>query len=170
MEDANPSVALHKVWTKGHWISDYGLGPVSSSAMLTTQFISSLLDPDLSDSNPNLLAVGYELEALLAIHGEESVRLCASSRPASWDESGGIPSVSAIMLEPGERIRYELSLPLFDQLDDGDVNVKIRILVSLPPTYPNSSPPQLQLLGRYVGQFPIDAGLCECSIEYRLPS
>lgn len=98
----------------------------------------------------------------MAIHGEESTRLCASSRPASWDESGGVPSASDIMLEPGERIRYELSLPLFDEDVQGENgHVKIRVLVSLPPTYPNSSPPQLQLLGRYVGQFPIDAGLCE---------
>jgi hypothetical protein len=68
------------------------------------------------------------------------------------------------MLEPGERIRYELSLPLFDDETESDnSHVKIRVLVSLPPTYPNSSPPQLQLLGRYVGQFPIDAGLCKSS-------
>lgn len=37
----------------------------------------------------------------------------------------------------------------------------MRMLVSLPPTYPDSAPPQLQLLGRYLGNFGIDAGLCE---------
>jgi hypothetical protein len=36
----------------------------------------------------------------------------------------------------------------------------MRVLVSLPPTYPNSAP-QLQLLGRYMGSFGIDAGLCK---------
>lgn len=34
-----------------------------------------------------------------------------------------------------------------------------RILVSLPPTYPDSSPPQLQLLSRYIGAFQVDATL-----------
>jgi hypothetical protein len=37
----------------------------------------------------------------------------------------------------------------------------MRVLVSLPPTYPTSAPPQIQLLGRYMGSFGIDAGLCE---------
>jgi len=36
-------------------------------------------------------------------------------------------------------------------------NITFRILVSLPPTYPDSSPPQLQLLSRYIGAFQIDA-------------
>jgi hypothetical protein len=36
----------------------------------------------------------------------------------------------------------------------------MRVMVSLPPTYPNSSPPQLQLLGRYLGDFAIDTDLC----------
>jgi len=35
----------------------------------------------------------------------------------------------------------------------------IRVLVSLPPTYPSSSPPQLQLLSRYIGAFGADSGL-----------
>ena len=38
-------------------------------------------------------------------------------------------------------------------------DVSIRILVSLPPTYPGSSPPQLQLLSRYVGAFGADSSL-----------
>ena len=33
------------------------------------------------------------------------------------------------------------------------------MLVSLPPTYPSSSPPQLQLLSRYIGAFGADSGL-----------
>jgi len=37
--------------------------------------------------------------------------------------------------------------------------ITFRILVSLPPTYPDSSPPQLQLLSRYIGAFQIDATL-----------
>ena len=71
-------------------------------------------------------------------------------------------------LTMGERIRYEVDLPVWEE---GDViegieeNVgkgpKMRVLVSLPPTYPDTSPPQLQLLGRYLGDYNIDAGLCE---------
>lgn len=38
-------------------------------------------------------------------------------------------------------------------------DVSIRILVSLPPSYPAESPPQLQLLSRYIGAFGVDASL-----------
>ena len=73
-------------------------------------------------------------------------------------------------LSTGDRIRYEVSIPAWeegDALDGVETGVmpdnppRMRVLVSLPPTYPSSSPPQLQLLGRYLGSFPIDAGLCE---------
>jgi len=73
-------------------------------------------------------------------------------------------------LVPTERIRYEVIIPAWEAGEklDGveedlipDTPPLLRVLVSLPPTYPDSSPPQLQLLGRYVGNFPIDAGLCE---------
>ena len=37
--------------------------------------------------------------------------------------------------------------------------ISVRILISLPPTYPASSPPQLQLLSRYIGAFGADADL-----------
>ncbi|KAL7424396.1 hypothetical protein Q5752_000078 [Cryptotrichosporon argae] len=74
-------------------------------------------------------------------------------------------------VDPAERIRYEVVLPAWEAGDapagtDGAANAdltneppRLRVLVSLPPTYPATSPPQLQLLGRYVGSFPIDAGL-----------
>jgi len=38
-------------------------------------------------------------------------------------------------------------------------DITIRVLVSLPRTYPSSSPPQLQLLTRYIGAFGADADL-----------
>lgn len=37
--------------------------------------------------------------------------------------------------------------------------VSLQILVSLPPSYPETSPPQLQLLSRYIGSFGVDADL-----------
>ena len=38
-------------------------------------------------------------------------------------------------------------------------SIYLQILVSLPPSYPVTSPPQLQLLSRYIGSFGVDADL-----------
>jgi hypothetical protein len=46
----------------------------------------------------------------------------------------------------------DFSLPSYD-------TVPIKLLVSLPATYPTSSPPQLQLLSRYLGAFGADSAL-----------
>ena len=48
-------------------------------------------------------------------------------------------------------IKYSLPTPHED--------VIIRVLVSLSPSYPSTSPPQLQLLSRYIGAFGADANL-----------
>jgi hypothetical protein len=37
--------------------------------------------------------------------------------------------------------------------------ISLQLLVSLPPSYPATSPPQLQLLSRYIGAFGVDADL-----------
>lgn len=37
--------------------------------------------------------------------------------------------------------------------------ISLQVLVSLPPSYPTTSPPQLQLLSRYIGAFGVDADL-----------
>jgi len=37
--------------------------------------------------------------------------------------------------------------------------VSLQVLVSLPPSYPETSPPQLQLLSRYIGPFGVNADL-----------
>jgi hypothetical protein len=37
--------------------------------------------------------------------------------------------------------------------------VKIKVLASLPPSYPSTSAPQLQLLSRYIGAFGVDSNL-----------
>ena len=85
---------------------------------------------------------------------------------------------------PGDRIRYEVSIPLWEEgemlpgLEGKDKINKMptgpapimRVLVSLPPTYPDRMAPQLQLLGRYLGDFGIDAGLCKSSDHTHLPS
>lgn len=162
------------------------------------QFISHLLSAEHADSEPHLVAIGYELEALVSIY-PGAVKLSVTSRPSSWHPDALPPNLDLTQtpltipetismapgrsqpwtdavfdeewgLSSGERIRYELTVPAWDEGDvlDGvaiedmpEVPPKMRVLVSLPPTYPNSSPPQLQLLGRYLGNFSIDAGLCE---------
>ena len=202
-----------------------------------------LTSSDHADSDPHLLAIGYELEALLAIYTPQALKLSLTSRPNSWapdafskatpvtlmppalpdsaalsralalaDSNNGLTYAEPASIEsaqdtfnqslsqgsrsgrrqslswddavfdanlglqPGERIRYEITLPLWDPgeiiagLDRTPAVVApmMRVLVSLPPTYPHSSPPQLQLLGRYLGSFAIDAGLCKCiPLSYR---
>ena len=153
-----------------------------------------MVSSDHADSDPNLMAIGYELEALLAIYGPDSVKLSISSRPSSFHPDYTSPKKAtrhttrdsvmwnAAMLDeeigfsPGERIRYEVSVPIWE---DGEVlngvakeampdkSPMMRVMVSLPPTYPNSSPPQLQLLGRYLGNFSIDTDLCESGLNLR---
>ncbi|WVQ84021.1 hypothetical protein IAT38_006166 [Cryptococcus sp. DSM 104549] len=153
------------------------------------KFIEHLSSPAHADDEPHLMATGYELEALLSIYGDDSVRLAFTTRPPA-DTPTPVPAAiprsttprrsdsqqwedavwdNEIGYTPGERIRYEVSLPVWEEGDEPEVEEGegvvpkkapiMRILVSLPPTYPNSSPPQLQLLGRYLGSFPIDSGL-----------
>ncbi|WVR04447.1 hypothetical protein IAU60_001450 [Kwoniella sp. DSM 27419] len=157
------------------------------------KFIEHLTSAEHQDTEPHLTAVGYELEALVSIYTPSAVKLSFPSRPPSivqpTSDPSGEPSVtpsSASMgksdsqqwrdsvwnyelgYTPGERIRYEVDLPVWEEgetLEGVDTDVMpdqapvMRVLVSLPPTYPNSSPPQLQLLGRYLGSFSIDSGL-----------
>lgn len=83
-----------------------------------------------------------------------------------------------VQLEEGERLRFEAVLPYVQTssawIRDGaliqarvcrlpeDPSATITVLVSLPPSYPDSEhPPQLQLLNRYLGEFGVDSGLCE---------
>ena len=98
--------------------------------------------------------------------GLEAVSTALDKRSSqSWKDA----VFDASIWTPGERIRYEVVIPVWDEGDvlDGmkleDMPSEVphmRVLVSLPQTYPNSAP-QLQLLGRYMGSFGIDAGLCK---------
>ncbi|KAI0278872.1 ribosomal protein S5 domain 2-type protein [Russula aff. rugulosa BPL654] len=54
-----------------------------------------------------------------------------------------------------DTVRYQVSLNLLPPHDA----VSLQVLVSLPPSYPETSPPQLQLLSRYIGPFGVDADL-----------
>jgi hypothetical protein len=137
------------------------------------------------------VAIGYELEALLSIY-PSALKLSVTSRPSSLyaasppkedinalatavaakrsSQSWADAVFDASIWTPGERIRYEVVIPVWEEgevldgiaVDDMPSEIPfMRVLVSLPPTYPTSAPPQIQLLGRYMGSFGIDAGLCE---------
>ena len=113
---------------------------------------------------------------LQSIYGEDAVKIWKSpSRSGSQSPDREVQSVNGT--EPGT-IRYEVTLryvgclhksgssylpgssieaPSSDTAEES--SHQIIVLVSLPPTYPASSPPQLQLLSRYIGPYGVDATL-----------
>ncbi|KAK0491501.1 ribosomal protein S5 domain 2-type protein [Armillaria novae-zelandiae] len=85
--------------------------------------------------------VASELEVLKSIYGDDSLRIWHPPEERSTDDTG--------------TVRYEIALSFPSPHDE----VSIKVLVSLPPSYPSTSTPQLQLLSRYIGAFGIDSGL-----------
>ncbi|GLB34189.1 putative RWD [Lyophyllum shimeji] len=96
---------------------------------------------------PDHEAVASEIEVLQSIYGSSAVKL--------WRPPRSQPNGRSNNNGKDETIRYEVELSLLSPHED----ISVRILVSLPPTYPASAPPQLQLLSRYVGAFGADSGL-----------
>ncbi|KAJ6624182.1 imprinted and ancient [Mycena sp. CBHHK59/15] len=90
---------------------------------------------------PEREPVGSELEVLQSIYGDEAIQL--------WTPPPGAHSLDPTIT------RYKVVLSLPSPHED----VSIRVLVSLPDTYPDAAPPQLQLLSRYIGAFGADAAL-----------
>ncbi|KAF7432726.1 eIF2 kinase Gcn2p negative regulator [Pleurotus ostreatus] len=94
---------------------------------------------------PDREQVAAELGALQSIYGEGVLKIWlpdgnnASPRKGSLDES----------------LRFEITLGLLPPHEE----ITVHILISLPPTYPSTSPPQLQLLSRYIGAFGADSNL-----------
>ncbi|KAL1409756.1 hypothetical protein Q8F55_003753 [Vanrija albida] len=75
------------------------------------------------------------------------------------DELGALHSIypgAMRLLEPGPRVRLEISLPAWE---GDDAAPTLRVLVTLREGYPAQLAPQLQLLGLYLGPYAIDAGL-----------
>ncbi|KAF6761959.1 ribosomal protein S5 domain 2-type protein [Ephemerocybe angulata] len=93
--------------------------------------------------DPEKEQVASEIEVLQSIYGESAIRLYQSS------EGNGEGN------KDPDTIRYQVTLSFPPPHED----VAIKILVSLPPTYPSSTSPQLQLLSRYIGAFGVDPGL-----------
>ncbi|KAH7912971.1 hypothetical protein BJ138DRAFT_1082639 [Hygrophoropsis aurantiaca] len=102
---------------------------------------------------PEREQVASELAVLKSIYGDTALRV--------WHSPTGYSS--KIMTDPNilmgdehhsDVIRYEVTLDL-----PSHEEVSVRILVSLPSSYPASSPPQLQLLSRYIDAFGVDSSL-----------
>lgn len=144
--------------------------------------VSALTDPesDLPERDPRLFAIGMEMESLAAIYGDDHVRLHGpgltfsagssefggpSRHGASSTASTGADATAQLVAELAavalsERLQYEVVLPLFPSHPTITADeASIRLLVSLPHTYPDSSAPSIQLLGRYLGRFAVDAQL-----------
>ncbi|KAG9317736.1 Aldehyde/histidinol dehydrogenase [Chiua virens] len=100
---------------------------------------------------PDREQVASEIGVLQSIYGDDAIHLWHPSRVGSPEHtsSGSSPSNGS-----KDTIRYVVSLSLPSHED-----VSIRILVSLLPSYPAESPPQLQLISRYIGAFGVDASL-----------
>ncbi|KAH8118436.1 UPF0029-domain-containing protein [Phellopilus nigrolimitatus] len=96
--------------------------------------------------DPESEQIVSEIGVLQSIYGEDSIRIWKIS--GSESKSGGASD---------KTVRYEVHLDLPPPHDS--VETQLKILVSLPPTYPSSTPPQLQLLSRYIGSFRVDSAL-----------
>ncbi|RXW25735.1 hypothetical protein EST38_g26 [Candolleomyces aberdarensis] len=101
------------------------------------QFVLQLLE------NPDKEPVASEIEVLQSIYGDTAIRLF---HPGEGHGGG--------KLDP-DTIRYQANLSFPPPYED----ISIKVLVSLPPTYPASSSPRLQFLSRYIGAYAIDPSL-----------
>ncbi|KAI0638703.1 UPF0029-domain-containing protein [Trametes polyzona] len=121
--------------------------------------IEDLISQLSSDPDPSREAIASELGVLQSIYGEDAVRIFTPPS-RSGSQSPERDGHGASHAEPGT-IRYEVTLSIDAPLsqDGEDAAHEVIILVSLPPTYPSSSPPQLQLLSRYIGPYGVDAPL-----------
>ncbi|KAF8550499.1 ribosomal protein S5 domain 2-like protein [Imleria badia] len=109
-------------------------------------FVSDLM------MQPDREQVASEIGVLQSIYGDNAIHLWPGhgSRVGSPEHT----SVGSSQSNGMDTIRYVISLNLPSHED-----VSIRILVSLPPSYPAESPPQLQLLSRYIGAFGVNSSL-----------
>ncbi|KIL70366.1 hypothetical protein M378DRAFT_619358 [Amanita muscaria Koide BX008] len=117
---------------------------MSSPPRQLSSFVAQLAGSD----KPDHALIASEIEALQAIYGEEAVQLWHPPEDRTARRNSPF----------SDTIRYTVTLSLpYDGTPDEPIT--LRVLVSLPPTYPSSSPPQLQLLSKYVGNFGADSAL-----------
>ncbi|WOO79456.1 Protein IMPACT [Vanrija pseudolonga] len=112
-------------------------------------------------------AIDADLEAAKLESLIDSLSVSDDTNTAALaDELGALHSIypgTLRLLESDGRIRFEIALPAWEGSLTGAVGEDepptLRVLVTLRPGYPASVAPQLQLLGLYLGSYPIDAGL-----------
>ncbi|CDO77240.1 hypothetical protein BN946_scf184747.g53 [Trametes cinnabarina] len=133
--------------------------PTGSSGLFrmttTPETVEDLIAQLSSDSDPAHEAIASELGVLQSIYGEEAIKVWRPpSRSGSQSPDRGAESLNTS--EPGT-IRYQVNLTV--EASGEATQHQISVLVSLPPAYPSSAPPQLQLLSRYIGPYGVDAPL-----------
>ncbi|EIW61134.1 UPF0029-domain-containing protein [Trametes versicolor FP-101664 SS1] len=125
----------------------------------TPETVEDLIAQLSLDPDPEREAIASELGVLQSIYGEDALKIWTPPSPSgtvSPDRDGH----AANHAEPGTmRLEATLSIEASSGDDDEEATHSIILLVSLPPTYPSSSPPQLQLLSRYIGPYGVDAPL-----------
>lgn len=86
---------------------------------------------------------------------------CANERDGAWDDP--LRSDTKVRptspTQPAPSLTMSVSCSIDAPGADDSEPHPATILVSLPPTYPTSAPPQLQLLSRYIGPYGVDATL-----------
>ncbi|KAG8759233.1 eIF2 kinase Gcn2p negative regulator [Serendipita sp. 396] len=106
------------------------------------------------ERDPDREQIAQEIQALQSIYsGDDAVRIWKPEH----DSSARLPK-DTIRLD----VRTALSPP--------HEEVLFRLLVSLPATYPASSPPQLQILSRYIGSFQVDSTLFGAALKTYISS
>ncbi|KAI0684387.1 ribosomal protein S5 domain 2-type protein [Earliella scabrosa] len=124
----------------------------------TPETVDELIAQLSADADPARESIASELGVLQSIYGDEAVKIWKPPvRSGSQSPDRGLQGPNSNGAEPGT-IRYEVTLSIEAQDEEGSSH-PIILLVSLPPTYPSSAPPQLQLLSRYIGPYGVDASL-----------
>ncbi|KZT71541.1 UPF0029-domain-containing protein [Daedalea quercina L-15889] len=110
-------------------------------------------------ADPDREELAAELGALQSIYGDDAVRPWENGPSEKTSEDGDAQERRTVN-SGGERgtIRYEVAVTVSPP-SDSSVAHPLTLLVSLPPSYPASTPPQLQLLSRYIGPYGVDASL-----------
>jgi len=115
-------------------------GPSTNTS--SEHLITSL--PDIPDRQ----IIISELDVLQSIYGDQAIS------PWHPPSSAG-ENISRTTSTSLDTVRYQVTLSLLPPHDA----ISLQVLVTLPHSYPATSPPQLQLLSRYIGAFGVDADL-----------
>ncbi|PWO01059.1 UPF0029-domain-containing protein [Tilletiopsis washingtonensis] len=113
-------------------------------------------EPPAEEQREAAQQLADEVAALQSIYGDDSLHLLSFASSAGPSSAA---STSAGPWRPGQRLRFAISTTVEPPARAGveDESIPIRLSATLPAHYPASaSPPQLQLLSRYVGDESVD--------------